>query len=294
MIINIINNQLGNLCPNLLNIADFYEKSPSLNLNPTPNNLMLSSSSDWSNVVYRIPVESGKTYYFKGSFTSAVRNQVFLSMSYNVDNLVNTRFWNYEPYSDILGPQVGSWSTSFVSDRTGYVYLGIWVTKGDTNGNNASYFEMMFDTKNDSFCAFGSYSSKLDDTNSKLDDINNTLNNDNVDSGVGSGFFNDFSDNDPGGISGIVTSPLLIINSLLEENGKCNSLPLPSFMGVSNAVFPSGCIFWNKVSSDLPIGITLWNIFVCGVGSYLIIIDLFKLINNLKTPTHNKVEVLDL
>lgn len=293
-IINNINNQLGNLCPNLLNIADFYQKSPSLNLNPTPNNLMLSSSSDWSNVVYRIPVESGKTYHFKGSFTSAVRNQVFLSISYNVDNLVNTRFWNYEPYSDILGPQVGSWSTSFVSDRTGYVYLGIWVTKGDTNGNNASYFEMMFDTKNDSFCAFGSYSSKLDDTNSKLDDINNTLNNDNVDSGVGSGFFNDFSDNDPGGISGIVTRPLLIINSLLEENGKCNHLPLPSFMGVSNAVLPSGCIFWNKVSSDLPIGITLWNIFVCGVGSYLIIIDLFKLINNLKTPTHNKVEVLDL
>lgn len=271
-IINNINNQLGNLCPNLLNIADFYQKSPSLNLNPTPNNLMLSSSSDWSNVVYRIPVESGKTYYFKGSFTSAVRNQVFLSMSYNVDNLVNTRFWNYEPYSDILGPQVGSWSTSFVSDRTGYVYLGIWVTKGDTNGNNASYFEMMFDTDNKPFCAFGSYSSKLDNLEDLqkqqndylMDDTNPSVNTGDIDN-----LINNVPVQDP--LNYLLTLPLNLLTKLntVISSGTCNRASFGTLYG-TELYLP--CInFENYLGSDL------WGTIdtIVGIGLLAIILKRF-------------------
>lgn len=175
-IINSINNGLADLCTNRFNNFDIYQRSGVDNVNVTPNNIMLQSNSAWGHVVYRLSVELGKTYFFKGSFTSAMSNSILLSLSYNGNDIVNTRFWNYEPYSDNVGPiQTGSWSTSFVSDRNGYVYLGIWVNKGNS-GNNASYFELTFNTDDKPFCVFGSTTSKLDEQLKAQQEANRILN----------------------------------------------------------------------------------------------------------------------
>lgn len=121
--------------------------------------------------------------------------------------------------------------------------------------------------------------------------INDTIKDDSVDNGVGSSFFNDFDSDDNGGISAIVTKPLMIINNLLTNNNQCSNLTLPEFMGVSTAYLPSGCILWDNATSTM---INLWNIFVCGLGSYFILKDLFRIIENLKNPDNDKVEVMDL
>lgn len=62
-------------------------------------------------------------------------------------------------------------------------------------------------------------------------------------------------------------------------------------MGVSNAILPSGCILWNNATTLM---ITLWNTFVCGLGSYFILKDIFRIIEDLKNPDNDKVEVMDL
>lgn len=124
-----------------------------------------------------------------------------------------------------------------------------------------------------------------------ISDLNDSINNSNVDSGTGSDFFDSFHTDDNGGISAIVTKPLTIVNNLLSNNNTCSNLNLPEFMGATGVYLPSGCILWNNAPSTV---ITLWNIFVCGFGAYYILKDLFKIIENLKNPDNDRVEVLDL
>ena len=283
-----IMNEISNKCPNLFN----------------PNNSGYDSFGkyyvDLSNLV------NGYTY------TISTNNKVYVYKFSSFNNV---------DYGQGVGPEMwdpnGAYSWTFT--YTGHQRLFFNVTDATANyfvndSSELNGFQFMLVSGNVSkpYCSYGSYFSKLDDindelggiyggiqstndkvdtTNDKLDDINDSITSDNVDSDVGSDFFDDFSEDDPGGISGIITRPLIIINSLLDNNGRCDNLSLPTFMGVSDAYLPSGCVFWNRVSTA---GVTLWNIFLCGACSYVILIDLFRLVENLKSPTHNKIEVLDL
>ncbi len=101
-------------------------------------------------------------------------------------------------------------------------------------------------------------------------------------------FFDDFIDNDNGGISGVITSPLRLINSLINDKS-CNSLNLPIFN--ENIPFPSGCMLWDEAPDNV---ITLWHTLVCGLGSYFLLTSLFKDIENLKHPDESEVSTLDL
>lgn len=121
--------------------------------------------------------------------------------------------------------------------------------------------------------------------------LENTLTDDNIDSDTGTNFFNNFSTTDNGGISAIVTKPLILVNSLLDNNNSCANLLLPSFMGADNVTLPSGCILWNSAPALV---VNLWNIFITGFGSYYVLKQLFLLVENLKSPNNDKVEVLDL
>ena len=101
-------------------------------------------------------------------------------------------------------------------------------------------------------------------------------------------FFEDFSDTDNGGISAIITSPLRLINSLLNDSS-CESLMLPIFE--NQIPFPSGCMLWDKAPQSI---ISLWHTFICGLGSYFILTSLFKDIEKLKHPDESEVKTLDL
>lgn len=134
-------------------------------------------------------------------------------------------------------------------------------------------------------------SERQQETTDAINQVNDSINNDNIDSGTGSDFFSNFDTSDNGGISSIVTKPLVIINNLLSNNNSCNNLTLPNILGVSNAELPSGCILWNNVPSSV---VAIWNTFVCGLASYYILKDIFKIIEKLKNPTDDSVEVIDL
>lgn len=102
-------------------------------------------------------------------------------------------------------------------------------------------------------------------------------------------FFDDFSNTDHGGISGVVSAPLELIKSLINNNNVCSNLNFSVFE--KDVYFPSGCVLWNKVPDSF---ITIWNVLICGLGSYGILIALFKDIEKLKTPDSKGVDTLDL
>lgn len=142
-----ITNTFTNTCTNILDVSNIYQNNVS-SYNIIDNGIQLIGDNSWQNVIYRLPVENGKRYYFSGNFTSQYENSIIISLSYNGNNpsdLLSNQFYNFD------GSSSNTWSTDFVSNTNGYVYLGIWVTKGNTT-NNASYLQMMFSPSTSSYC----------------------------------------------------------------------------------------------------------------------------------------------
>lgn len=125
-----------------------------------------------------------------------------------------------------------------------------------------------------------------DGCTSKLDAVNDTLTDDNVDGNSSSSFFEDFTVTDNGGISSIITAPLVAINSMLSN--QCSSLS-GTWRGQTFEL-PCGTDFWNRMST-----IRTWlNVAIGGLLCYRIIIKLFKLIEGFKNPDNDRVEVMNL
>lgn len=181
--------------------------------------------------------------------------------------------------------------SSLKDDHIYYISADFFrITQGDIRFNRL----IIKENSSSGFASWGETVcvSKLDSTTDAINDVNNSINNDNVDSGTGSDFFNDFQTQDNGGISAIVTKPLMLVNTLLDyDHNQCTDLVLPDIMGAKNVKLPSGCILWGSAPNLVN---TLWGLFVCGLASYRIIKDLFHIIENLKNPDDDRVEVMDL
>lgn len=125
-------------------------------------------------------------------------------------------------------------------------------------------------------------------TTNAVQDVNDTINNSDTSesqSTAGS-FFSGFSDNDHGGLSGIITAPLGAINEMLSN--QCSPLTA-SYKGKEMSL-PCGSTFWNGLGEAK----TFYNVIVGGLLCYRIILKLFVIINNLKNPENDKIEVMNL
>ena len=151
-------------------------------------------------------------------------------------------------------------------------------------------FASPFPTDNIDFISYNEKlcTSKLDDTNSAINDVNNSLNNSNIENGVGSGFFSDFSSQDFG-LSQIITIPLNTIQSLTSKT--CIPLQIPIPFTNSNITLPCMTEIYE---TKFPSIYSLWKIVSFGIVAYLIAIDIFHIVKGFKDPESDKVEVLDL
>lgn len=118
--------------------------------------------------------------------------------------------------------------------------------------------------------------------------ISDSITDSNVENGVGSDFFNNFSDQDFG-LSSIITIPLTTIQSLTSKT--CLALQVPIPFTNSNVSLPCMTeIYQNNV----PTIYNLWKIVSFGLIAYFIAIDIFHMVKGFKDPESDKVEVLDL
>lgn len=126
------------------------------------------------------------------------------------------------------------------------------------------------------------------DTTNAINDVNNSINNSNIDNGVGTSFFNNFTNQDFG-LSQIITIPLSTIQSLTSKT--CVPLQVPIPFTSSNINLPCMTeIYENK----FPTIYNLWKIVSFGIVAYFIAIDIFHMVKGFKDPESDKVEVLDL
>lgn len=126
---------------------------------------------------------------------------------------------------------------------------------------------------------------KQNQTNSKLDDLNNNLKNSDVD--TNGSFFSNFTSTDHG-ISGIISAPLRAINKLTSS---CQPV---TFSVLDEPIeLPCGdTLFWNK--EGVQSFRLIWNILVGGPILFLLLKKLFKVVESLKNPDDDRIEVMDL
>ena len=231
---------------------------------------LLSDSDGLSVLVYEVP-KIGIEYSFK--LTSG--NRLRVSSSNTLYSAATT-----DTLSKILtndSPTVGNTYKIIPNQRYIYLYLSNTSdSTGSVSFNSIEYCSNKIDKTND----------KLDSTNDKLDDLNSSITDGDIDSNSGKSFFDSFSSSDHGGISGIITSPLVAIKKMLDKN--CS--PLTATYKGKEISLPCGYEFWAK----MPAIKEFINLTLGGLLCYNIIRKLYHLIENMKNPDDDRVEVMKL
>ena len=129
---------------------------------------------------------------------------------------------------------------------------------------------------------------KLDDQTNAINNVNDSINNDNIDSGVGTDFFSDFQDNSHG-LTSIITAPLTAISSITSSTCQPLTIPIP----FTNGSVSLPCM--TQIYQDnIPTIYNIWKIVSFGIIAYFICLDIFHIVKGFKDPESDKVEVLDL
>lgn len=244
-------------------------------------NYSLSSGIDTNSLV---ATENGITITGITNATASNYLAYYLTVSPNTDyhlsveNNINKFIVFTTNYNTVARANEGTNSLSFNSGSNETLYFLFYA-----NGTNATTFnKIMLSKDNTPFCVFGSSSNRLDE-------FNNSINNDNIDSGVGSDFFDDFNNN-MHGLSSIITIPLSSIQAL--SSAICSPLHIP-IPFTNNKYLDLPCmttIYEQHIPTLLTLIQTCWY----GILAYKIVVDIFYIVKGFKDPDSDKIEVLDL
>lgn len=119
---------------------------------------------------------------------------------------------------------------------------------------------------------------------------NDFLNDDNVDesSSTANSFFSGFTSNDHG-LTGIITAPLTLIESLTSKT--CSPLVVPLPFVNSNLTLPCMSSIYSQYFGSFY---TMYQVITFGIVSYWVLVRIFALVKDFKNPEHDELEVMDL
>lgn len=122
----------------------------------------------------------------------------------------------------------------------------------------------------------------------EFSNLNESINSSDIEDseGVAGSFFDDFKVTDNGGISAVVTAPLSAIEKMV--SGTCT--PIEGNYKGKEFSFPCGDTFW----SEMPDVKQFLNIVLGGFLCYGILAKLYLLIDRLKDPEDDRVDVMKL
>lgn len=129
---------------------------------------------------------------------------------------------------------------------------------------------------------------KLDDVNNSVNDVKDSITDSNVDdsTSTGSDFFSGFT-TESHGLTGIVSSPLRLINSMTNQ---CSTVTI-DFRGTPLNL-PCGSYLFDR--EDVKPFVQIYNTIVGGLLAYGCARGIYKRVEDFKDPDNSKVEVLDL
>lgn len=164
--------------------------------------------------------------------------------------------------------------------------------------SNAKYFRASINKNNNRptfelFTCEGGNQALNDSINNQTNSINNindTINDDNVDdaSSEGSDFFSSFESNSHG-LSGVITAPLRLVNSL--TTASC--IPLEFELPFVHNQVSLPCMR-SIYENHFGVFFSLYQLITTGLICYSVMINLYSKIHNLQNPNNDRIEVLNL
>lgn len=291
---DVLNNQLGNKCTNLLN--------PTLRTSLTHRGITFTPTLNNDGIVESYTLngtrnDGNQSYAKIGnlSIDSGTKVKVYS------DARIGVQLWD-ENNNRGIGNNGGIYydSYTFTSD---YNNVGIYIYTELDSINNAE-FKVMISKEDTKYCVYGSYNSKLDTTNEQLEEqnktskgilgklgelITNLFSNDGPDTEQ----FNDMAGwLPPGPIDSILTLPLTLLNSMNNAlGGTCVTFTAPIPFVNNNFTFPC----FSSLISQIDGGNTLWS-WVGAIASVLILykylIALYEWVDNVLMLRYNLHEDL--
>lgn len=127
-----------------------------------------------------------------------------------------------------------------------------------------------------------------------IDDLNDSLTDDNVSDSISNAedLIDDIDVSEPIGLTSIITSPIRLLQSLI-NGGSCNGFTFSiNLNGTDKSVtIPSGCILWDNVPSTV---VALYQTMIFGLFGYRLLIDMVHFIDSLRDPDKKNEYTLDL
>lgn len=266
--LDMINNQnelMGNKCKNLfggfgytrtIDGATFtYNGDGTITINGTTTAMAYSMVSSGAIL---ITLQAG-TYTISGG-TSNVRIQVVNSSGNVLSTTTSSTF-----------------SNSFTLSSETQVFVRVVADSGVTFSNKKIYVQLEKGSKSTTYCEYGSYSSKLDETTNSINNLNDTLTDDKVnDSDISNSLNFELTENAYGPFATFLTLPLQWVQDILSSNQVCRQLSLPLPFINRNLDLPCMTEFWNSLGA-LGTLIQLCWIAVVGVrifnGLFVLVVD---------------------
>lgn len=120
--------------------------------------------------------------------------------------------------------------------------------------------------------------------------ITDTLTDDNVDgaNSDANNFFSGFT-TETYGLTGVITAPLNVIQSITSKT--CSPLVLPLPFVNQNLTLPCMGEIYSQYFGDF---LTIYQTITFGIVAYWVVVRIFNLVKDFKNPDHDEIEVLDL
>lgn len=181
----------------------------------------------------------------------------------------------YDPSSGLVIEQFNGSKT--INTSYNNIEFNIFVDT-DFNGSTSKFWVQVNEGSGTTYCPYGSYNSKLDETNNQLGDLNNNITNDNIDNNNVSNAFNQFEEfvDENATISSLLTLPVTLFTAILNGmQNSCSPFNLGSLYG-EDLILP--CI---NIGSYLGSGLwTMIDIIISGFAIYFISQKFIKVFNN--------------
>ena len=252
-IMNTINDNFTNSCPNLLDSSSGWAGQTNYSLS---NDTITIQKNGWA--FYKdLSLSTNTTYYF----SYETNQNIWLAIQ---DGTGTVALYDWTQTHSI----------SFNSQS--YSTIRILFNLSDNNDSTIYLSKLYLSTQNKPYCAFGSTSNKLDDQTNAITDLDDSINDDNIESP--DDFFDDFNDMLPTNntISSLIALPITLYTKILNGiSGTCSSINLGSLYG-TNLILPC-------VNIGQYLGNTLWvliDTIFSGMTVYFISKSMIKAFNN--------------
>lgn len=169
-------------------------------------------------------------------------------------------------------------------------------TSGTTNAvnnqitNDNSNTNKIVDAQEETTQAVEENTQAVEENTQAVNDVKDTINDDNVTGATseGSSFFDGFTTNDHG-LSGIITSPLRLLDSLSTATCSPLSFQLPFTHDNVSLQCPRPIL-----ENHFGVFFSLWQLITTGLISYHVCINIYSKIRDLQNPENDRIEVLNL